>query len=146
MCVKCVSKCEVILGEKNCDDGFQKRILPDETFIANSTLHVKNKTIASRLLYQTYNGSMILSDAVQDNFQKDLFSDLLIFSILLYLVRWQSSANSSVARVDLFAKNSVDGTVNIKTDSMIKKKKKKKKKYQENPATWGLYSKNYSEC
>ena len=139
MCVKCVSKCEVILGEKFCDDSFYKRILPYKIFIANSTLYVKNNSIASTLVYQTYNGSMMLSDFIGDDSKRYLLSELslLIFATLCIFILY------------MFPKNSVDSTVIIKTEGNIvkkKKKKKMKKKSNDNPATWGLYSENYSEC
>tara|TARA_Y100000746_G_C15461827_1_gene431863 strand:+ start:431 stop:931 length:501 start_codon:yes stop_codon:yes gene_type:complete len=149
LCIRCITKCEVIIGKPSCDDTYDKRILPDKTFIANSTLDVHDIAIAHTLIYQTHEKTMLLSDIMKQDWTTTQYSEdinLWLSVLLCSAFIWQVLYHKYTRNCTYTLHNSAQ----VEQHKHKKKKTKKKKKIIldciKNPITWGLYSTQYSEC
>lgn len=131
MCIKCTSKCEVLLGGKHCDQTYNQRIFPDKIFVAKSVIHFADPNIAEKLVYQRYNDSFFLSDLLQEDVY---LNETHIFWLLLSLF-------GALLYIGYKPKNETPHKNKLK-----KKRRKENKESIDNPTTWGLYSEQYSEC
>ena len=143
-CLKCDKICDVMIENKTCSQSYEMKIIPVEMYIQNVVIRVNDE-----YLFQCSNNMRFY-----DIFQSKSNDQYVVHFFLLLI--------ASVFLITLF-RASIWKNLIWKNWMSIKNKDKKSKKenreqnkdiiydadhdiFFENPRTWGLYSKNYSEC
>ena len=129
MCVRCLTKCHVIIGAVTCPYDYYTRILPEQTFLNNVTLTIANKTLLQHLWYKTHEDSGPFYDALESSATYDqLFANIISVAGILtcvYILTGESKESIKLKDYEF------DPVMQI---------------HFENPQEWGKKSLFYSEC